>query len=319
MMVMESNSSSSFLDLKRKLNQQPNPMKKLLLNIILFFPTLLTAQHAGKVLEGKTIKSTILGKDVRYSIYLPADYETSGRKYPIVYLLHGYSDNETAWVQFGSVNRAADQLTQQGEINPMIIAMPDGGVSWYINDSEGKVKYMDFFRKEFIPAIEKEYKVIGKAEYRAIAGLSMGGYGSLIHSLQFPAMFSACTALSAAIWSDGEIKALPKERYSRYFTKIYGANPDSEGDSRLTKHWKEHSVIELVKTLPIDSLKKVRLYIDCGDDDFLTVGNMSLHIALKERDIKHEFRMRDGYHNWDYWRTSIYDALRFIAKGFDRR
>lgn len=294
-------------------------MKNILLltmGLVLFYTGF--AQQ-GKVLEGKVVKSVILGREVKYSIYLPADYESSARKYPVVYLLHGYSDNETAWVQFGAVNKAADQLTASGEINPVIIAMPDGGVSWYINDSEGKNKYMDFFQKEFIPAIEKEYKARSSAEYRAIAGLSMGGYGSLIHSLKYPSMFSACAALSAAVWSNEEVKTLPKERYTKLFSKIYGANSEAEGDDRLSKHWKEHSVIDLVKTLPSDSLKKVRLYIDCGDDDFLTVGNMSLHIALKEKNIKHEFRMRDGYHNWDYWRSGIYDALRFIAKGFDRR
>lgn len=294
-------------------------MKYILFYLLMPFATLLFAQNQGKVMEGKIIKSNILGKEVKYSIYLPADYDASQRKYPMVYLLHGYSDNETAWVQFGNANKAADELIAKGDISPMIIVMPDAGVSWYINDAEGKTKWMDFFHKEFIPAVEKAYRAKGTSEYRAISGLSMGGYGSLINCLKYPNTFSACAALSAAVWTDEAIKTMPKESYNGYFQKLYGGNAESEGESRLTRHWHENSILDLVKNTHLDTLKKIRWYLDCGDGDFLTEGNMYLHIAMKARGLQHEFRMRDGYHNWDYWRAGIYDALRFFAKGFDRR
>jgi enterochelin esterase-like enzyme len=99
------------------------------------------AQNMGKISEGKIVKSLILNKDVRYTIYLPAGYETSERSYPVVYLLHGYTDDDTGWLQFGEINRLADKAIADGTIPPMIIVMPDGGVSFYMNSYDGKEKY----------------------------------------------------------------------------------------------------------------------------------------------------------------------------------
>src|SRR5262245_5819902 len=91
------------------------------------------AQPMGKVIEEKTVKSTILNKQVRYTIYLPADYEHSERSYPVVYLLHGYTDDNTGWLQFGEINRFADKAIADGTIPPMIIVMPNGDSSFYVN------------------------------------------------------------------------------------------------------------------------------------------------------------------------------------------
>src|SRR5215212_2711400 len=99
------------------------------------------AQHAGRVIEEQIIKSNILKKDVKYTIYLPADYSTSERTYPVVYLLHGYTDDHTGWLQFGEINRYADKAIADGTIPPMIIIMPNGDSSWYINSYDGKEKY----------------------------------------------------------------------------------------------------------------------------------------------------------------------------------
>ncbi len=134
-------------------------MKKLLTFVLLFSISLTFAQKTGKILEGKIIKSAILGKEVRYTIYLPPDYATSDRTYPVVYLLHGYTDDDTGWLQFGEIDRYADKAINDGTIPPMIIVMPDGGVSWYINSYDGQTKYEDFFIKEFMPNIEKNYHI----------------------------------------------------------------------------------------------------------------------------------------------------------------
>ena len=288
--------------------------------LITFFGTSLVVAQipAGKVIEGKSMISKISGKEVKYSIYLPPDYATSERRYPVVFLLHGYSDSETAWVQFGNVNQTADKAIASGDITPMIIVMPDGGVSWYINDFQNKNKFQDVFIKEFIPFIDANYRTRAVKEYRAIAGLSMGGYGSLINSLKYPEMFSACAALSAAVFTDQEILDLPTQDYNRYFSGIYG--PDQlAGSARLSEHWKNNAVLYLVNTASKEQLEKVRWYIDCGDWDFLTVGNAMLHITLKNKNVYHEYRARDGFHNWAYWRSGIGDALKFITLGFDRR
>ncbi|HEY4876281.1 MAG TPA: alpha/beta hydrolase-fold protein, partial [Puia sp.] len=137
-----------------------------ILNLFVF------AQPMGKVIEQKIVHSSILNKDVRYTIYFPPDYDLSQRSYPVVYLLHGYTDDNTGWLQFGEINRYADKAIADGTIPPMIIVMPNGDSSWFVNSYDGKEKYEDFFVKEFMPAIEKTYRIKGEKRYRGISGLS---------------------------------------------------------------------------------------------------------------------------------------------------
>jgi len=111
----------------------------------------------GIVKEKQVIKSQILNKDVHFSIYLPGDYTKSERAYPVTYLLHGYGDADDGWIQFGEINRLADEAIATGKIPPMIIVTPDGFQSFYINSGDGKTKYEDFFIKELIPHIEKNF------------------------------------------------------------------------------------------------------------------------------------------------------------------
>ncbi|MDZ7898138.1 MAG: alpha/beta hydrolase family protein [Arcicella sp.] len=281
---------------------------------LLIFTSTAFAQNMGKVMEGKMVKSAILSKDVKYTIYLPADYEKSERNYPVVYLLHGYTDDDTGWLQFGEINRLVDKAISDGTIPPMIIVMPDGGVSFYMNSYDGKEKYEDFFVKEFMPTIEKTYKIKAKKQFRGIAGLSMGGFGSLNYALKYPDMFTAVAPLSAAIWDDTTIEVFPKENYDRTLGQLFGR--DLVGKDRLTKSWHENSALKMVETKSAEDLKKVRYWIDCGDDDFLTKGNSLFHIAMTDKKVPHEFRMREGGHTWDYWRSGIIPALEFIGKSF---
>lgn len=276
---------------------------------------LIYAQMNGKVEENRLISSKILGKNVGYSVYLPPDYDhNSNRKYPVLYLLHGYSDDETAWVQFGSVNKTADKAIANGEITPMIIVMPNGELSWYVNDLTGKIRWMDMFTQEFMPAIEKEFKIRAKKDFRAISGLSMGGYGAFMMCLKNPNLIGHCAGLSAAFWTNDQVLKERGENFEQPFWPM-GKKTDTE----ILEYYKKYSVIDLMKTMPKDTINQVRWYFDCGDKDFVTQGNAYLHIALNQRDIFHEYRVSDGYHNWQYWKSHILDALKFISKGFERQ
>ena len=270
----------------------------------------------GRVLEGLSIDSKLMGKEVNFAVYLPPDYSISTRKYPVVYLLHGYSDDETGWIQFGEVNVSADQLISRGEIPAMIIVMPDGGVTWYVDDYSGKVPWETMFLEELVPHIEKTYRVRAKREFRAISGLSMGGYGSLGMAMRNPDMFASCVAFSAGIWADEELVGQSSEQYDGYLRVPFG--PLQGNPPALSEHFWNNNPIRLAETLPIEELSKVRWYIDCGDDDFLYKGNSTLHMVLRDRKINHEYRVRDGSHTWVYWRVGIRDGLRFIGKGFHR-
>lgn len=271
-------------------------------------------QPMGKVIEEATVKSSILNKAVRYTVYLPADYDRSERTYPVVYLLHGFTDDNTGWLQFGEINRYADKAIAEGVIPPMIIVMPNGDSSFYINSYDGKEKYEDFFIKEFMPSIEKTYRIKAEKRYRGVAGLSMGGYGSLIYSLKYPQLFAAAAPLSAAVFDDSALVTMPDMNYDIVLGQLYGRG--LKGKDRLNKAFYDNSPLKIVETKSADDLKKVRYWIDCGDDDFLTKGNCLLHILLTDKKVPHEYRVRDGAHNWTYWRTGIVDALKFIGESF---
>ena len=291
-------------------------MKSILSICIVLIMSFNGFSQQGIVKESLKFESKLMGGPVEYSIYLPAGYETSARSYPVLYLLHGYSDDETGWVQFGEVARIADKGIENGDFPPVIIVMPDGKVSWYCNDYKMVNPWEDMFVKEFIPGIEKTYRIRQKKEFRAISGLSMGGYGSLMLSMRNPDLFSSCVAFSSGTFTDKEIVDMPDQNYNMYFGEIYGKG--LTGEKRISENWKTHSPLHLIYNVPKDKLKSIRFYIDCGDDDFLFEGNSQLHIQMRKLDLDHEYRTRQGGHEWSYWRTGLVDGLKFIGQSFHR-
>ncbi len=291
-------------------------MKKIT-SLIFFFISLQTMAQQGLVKESLKINSKAMGKEIKYNIYLPADYDKTNRSYPVLYLLHGYSDDETGWTQFGEVQHIADKAIADGDAPAMIIVMPDAGVTFYINSADGKAKYEDFFVTELIPHIESGYRVRAKKEFRAVAGLSMGGYGTMIMATKHPDLFAAAAPLSGAFWSDDEISNMPAERYDGLLGGLFGKA--TSGKDRLTENWYKNSILKIIETTPVDKLKTVKYYIDCGDDDFLIKGNMNLHAAMTDKAIPHEFRVRDGGHTWTYWRTALPEVMKFVGQSFHRQ
>ena len=282
--------------------------KPLFLIIALILPLLLVAQM-GKVYDDLSLPSTILNGERKYAIYLPPDYETSQRSYPVLYLLHGGGDDQTGWVQFGEVLHIADKAINKGEATPMIIAMPDAytGRRGYYNDVRGEWRYEDFFFEEFMPYIENTYRIKGEKRYRAVAGLSMGGGGSFIYALRRPDLFSSACPLSASTGSLTIDDA--RQRLER-------SGVEGLKDEEVENYYKRYSVLPLIAATPAEDIKSVRWFIDCGDDDFLYEGNSLVHIALHKKEVPHEFRIRDGGHTWTYWRESLPEVLSFISDAF---
>lgn len=281
-------------------------MKKLLL--LLFFTPFIALAQSGKVYDNLSLKSKILNMDRKFAIYLPPDYETSQRSYPVLYLLHGGGDDHTGWVQFGEVQNITDKAIREGLATAMIIVMPDAntGRRGYFNDVKGDWRYEDFFFSELMPHIEKTYRTKNEKRYRAISGLSMGGGGSFMYALHRPDLFSAACPLSA---STGPLSMDDAK------TQLRRNNP-ALADTAIANYYQKHSALALVNNMPDSAKKAVRWYIDCGDDDFLYEGNSLVHIAMKKKEIPHEFRIRDGAHNWTYWRTALPTVLEFISMSF---
>ncbi len=265
--------------------------------------------QSGKVIDNDSLPSKILNGERKFAVYLPPDYETSQRSYPVLYLLHGSGDDQTGWVQFGEVLNIADKAIREGQATAMIIVMPDAntGRRGYFNDPKGDWNYENFFFKELIPHIEKKYRVKTDKRYRAISGLSMGGGGTFMYALHHPELFSSACPLSASCGP------LTLEESGTWLER---RNEGKYTDAEKEKYFKNHSALELINTMPVDQIKSVRWFIDCGDDDFLFEGNSLVHIAMRKKEIPHEFRIRDGAHNWTYWRDSLPVVLQFVSMAF---
>ncbi len=201
-------------------------MKKILILLwISLFSYPFYAQKASVDCSG-IVKSAILKKDMSYSVFLPPSYQTSNRHYPVLYLLHGAWDNYTAWVLKGDLLNIATKMMESGEIPEMIIVTPDGLIdAFYINNYDKSVRWEDFFHQEFIPAIEQKYRIIAERKFRAIAGLSMGGYGCLYHGIKYKDKFSAIYALSAAVLELQPVNTANATEVmnSEFFQKLLGA------------------------------------------------------------------------------------------------
>lgn len=264
--------------------------------------------QSGKVMDNESLPSKILGGTRKYAVYLPPDYETSKRSYPVLYLLHGGGDDQTGWVQFGEVLSITNKAIADGTATPMIIVMPDAktGQMGYFNSLKNDWRYEDFFFEEFIPYIEKAYRIKSEKRYRAVAGLSMGGGDSFMYALHHPEMFSSACPLSAYVGP------LSTDDLKNFLTRTNQTATEAE----LNTYFKKHNAINLVNDIKDDQKKAVRWYIDCGDDDFLYEGNSLIHIAMKKKEVPHEFRIRDGGHTWTYWRTALPDVLRFVSEAF---
>lgn len=278
------------------------------MTVLLLVSSALVRAQTGKVYDDLSLPSKILKSDRKFAVYLPPDYESSGRSYPVLYLLHGSGDDQTGWVQFGEVLNITDKAIANGTATPMIIVMPDAntGRRGYFNDIKGDWNYEDFFFKELIPYVEKKYRTKTDKRGRAISGLSMGGGGTLMYAMHHPEFFSSACPLSASVGP------LTFDDAKRSLTK---AN-QSLSDTAITNYFNRHSAITLVNNMPEDQKKAVRWYIDCGDDDFLYEGNSMLHIAMRKKELPHEFRVRDGGHTWTYWRASLPKVLEFVSDAF---
>lgn len=269
----------------------------------------------GRVVEGLSHPSETFEVEIKYSVYLPSEYDSSARSYPVLYLFHGLGNNENAWIQFGDMKRLMDGMYAKESIVPMIVVMPNAGNSWFIDDIDAEYPFETMFINEFIGHIESKYRTRSEKKFRALGGLSMGGYGALILAFKNPDLISSIFSLSPGIWTDESIQTLSNEDYLRTFGDIYTTNPDD----RITDRWKAHSIHHQARVRSSSDLSKVKYYITSGDDDAgISVATAELHIILKNKNVPHEYRVYNGGHTWEYWRKTFPEAIRFISDEFER-
>ena len=286
-------------------------MKRTLLNFFLVMCVgVMTAQPSHAAIMRDSLQSSILGTMKPYTVYVPQGFRMNpNAHYPVLYLLHGLTDNDGAWTEKGQMDRVMDELIANGEIPPMVVIMPNAGDRDTRNVWNGYFnmpgwQYEDFFFKELMPAVEAKYRAGGSKEQRAVAGLSMGGGGSVGYAMGHPDLYAACYAMSAWLTADEKPDAQSNDKMGLLSNAVHAHDPmvllSKADDTQLT------------------SLRTVRWYIDCGDDDFLLEQNMQLVLALRKNRIPHQLRVRDGGHTWEYWHNALRLCLPFVARAFGR-
>lgn len=291
---------------------------KRLFSVLLFITVVMCAraQWPGphSRIETDSLRSEVLDAFRAYTVYLPAEFDANPTKtYPVLYLLHGMGGVNTSWFLDQRAGEVMDQLTASGEAAPMVVVSPNAGGNVMQGHWNGYFNmpgwnYEDFFFSEFMPFIEKKYRCGGSKEQRAIAGLSMGGGGSTSYAQRHPEMFSSVYAMSA-------LMDIPD------FPGAQNPTPMSPADKTaiLTKAVKDLSCIKYVANADDktkESLRSVKWFVDCGDDDFLLDRNIEFFQAMRNAGIPCQFRVRDGGHTNEYWHTALFTALPFVTRNF---
>lgn len=239
-------------------------------------------------------RSEALQREMPYRVLLPAGYDRSTGRYPVLYLLHGLDGSHTDWTER---TRLAAHAAGRG----LIIVTPEGGNSWYVNWHEGKnERWEDYVVRDLVAEIDARYRTQPRAETRWIAGLSMGGYGAVRLALKYPDVFALGASFSGAFdiaardtfgWTD-----TLRAEFASAFGPAGGA------------HRAAHDLLLAVRNA--DLRRQPLLYFDCGTDDAFLPANRALAQALRERGFAYFYEEHPGAHNWTYWNGRIAEFLR---------
>jgi len=252
--------------------------------------------------------SKLIGARLPYNVLVPVDYNEPAAKakhYPVLYLLHGLFGHYGNWVEHS-------HLVDYTAHADFIIVMPEGNDCWYTDSATVPAdKYESYIMQELIPDVEKRFRAISAREGRAIAGLSMGGYGALKFGIKYPQQFvfvgSMSGALGAASWTETDLKGLAV--IFRTLQPVYGAESSpTRAANDLSKLYREFPAASIA-SLPF-------VYVDCGTEDPLLQSNRDFVDILMSRKIPHEYRQLPGGHAWTYWDAQVQEILRIAAKKF---
>ncbi|MBX3244173.1 MAG: esterase family protein [Acidobacteria bacterium] len=251
----------------------------------------------------RELDSKMMGRKMPYHVITPKLYSfktESERAYPVLYLLHGLTGHYNNWPE-------RTKLIEYAKEYDWIIVSVEGGDGWYTDSvSNEKEKYESYIIKELIPEIEKKYRVDKRREARAIAGLSMGGYGALKFGLKYPEMFVIAGSFSGALSAAEMTEKNRPGAIGKSIDAIFG--PENS-DNR-----KANDIFDIVRKATPEKIKTLPyFYIDCGTEDFLFQINRDFISLLLEKKIPHEYRQLPGTHNWQYWDSQVKEFFRVAS------
>jgi S-formylglutathione hydrolase FrmB len=255
------------------------------------------AAPAGRLEEAR-FHSDALGADKAYLVWLPAGYDGSGRRYPVVYILHGYGGDETDGIRDAHLDEVARRLRLEA-----ILVMPDGDDGFYVDWAEGGPRYGTYVARDLVAHIDGRFRTVAEREGRAVSGMSMGGYGALVLALSNPDLFGSASS-HAGLTSLTRFP--PPAGMEEHFERVFGK--DRAG-------WRARDPVELAAAAG----DRVALYLDCGADDQLGFADRArhLHEVLEARGIAHAFTIVPGAgHDAEFWRSRVDDSLRFHVERF---
>jgi len=256
--------------------------------------------------ENHKLNSRLMAREMPYRVVLPIDYKTAADKktvYPVVYLLHGLTGHFGNWTE-------KTKLTEYAVKYNYIIVTPEGNNGWYADSgSLPNDKYESYIIQELIPEIDKNFRTRADRNHRSVAGLSMGGYGSVKFGLKHPTMFTLVGSFSGAhgagLWSEKEIGT--KGAIAKSLIDVFGA---ADSETR-----KQNDIFKIVREMPVEKIAALPfIYLDCGTEDFLFQNNRDFVNLLVDKKVRHEFRQLPGAHDWKFWDAQIQEFLELSEK-----
>ena len=257
----------------------------------------ITLQSQAADAKHLSTHSQSMDKDIPVVVITPDGY-SENKSYPVLYLLHGYSGNENDWID------KVPEIKDYADLYQFIIVCPDGNFSsWYFDSPvDENWKYETYVAKELIAWVDNSFSTIQAPKGRAITGLSMGGHGAFYLAFRNQDVYGAAGSMSGGV----DIRPFPNNWDLSKRLGDYATNK---------ANWEENSVINLVYKLTPNSLQ---ITFDCGVSDFFYGVNCCLHEKLLERNIPHDFTVRPGSHNWEYWKNSIAYQSVFFHHFFEK-
>ena len=257
------------------------------------------APPAG-VYRDDTLQSAALGRPLKYRVLLPESYGRSARRFPVLYLLHGLDGHYDDW-------STRTQLAEKARALPLVVVMPEGEDSWYVNAADGSGRFEDYVADDLVHDVESKYRVIRARYGRAIAGLSMGGYGAITIALKHPALFAAAGSLSGAFDAPDPEFAKSFPAHTEQMAGIFGP---PGGDAR-----QRNDVFIIAAAAKASG--GPALYFDCGENDRFLASNRRLVAIVQQRGFTYEYHETPGMHAWDYWNRRVAPLLAWVMAQFN--
>ncbi len=272
------------------------------------------AQAQGRA-ECSVVKSAILARSVRYCAFLPPSFDQDKtRQYPVLYYLHGLGDNEQSLLNSGGWD-LIDELRREGKIGDFVVLAPGGGHTFFLDSADGKLRYEDFLTKEFMPQMEKKYRVEGGRATRGITGVSMGGFGALHLAFKYPQQFAAVSAQMPAL-----IAEIPANFAAGGPGSPGSMMGDVFGDPINRAYFERNNVFYFAKNDPAAELKRMKIYFNVGDnDDYgFEQGAQKLHQLLDSRGVSNEFHIYPGRHDPQFVMRHFGEVMQFQWKAIGK-